>query len=296
MINQQEENTFKAIIGKLANDIEEMKGKVEGIISNQQKINTSLQEMTTAKKTGTPVNYMSADVAKKAINDNLNSRPNPVASIDEKSKEKINGLISASESLVESNEKIKPRKPLLKITIQEGKKAMWFGIILAGVFLIGFIITLVWAKNKVNSIYDQDYYWANRAYHAALLSDEEHPGENYHEVMLHFTNEPEKSKRVVDALEKHAQNYQEKKQYLLSFIGKKDSRDIRVLAWEMNNDEGWLLYRFYDEETERSIHVWPDKKVEETTDKIVTDLASAQKYSKRKIWTVIREATEAPTE
>ena len=172
---------------------------------------------------------------------------------------------------------------------------MWFGVGLAGLFLIGLIVAIVWANKKENSIQEKDFYWANRAYQAALLNDEERPGEAYHVIMSHFTEEPEKSKRVVDALEKDAQHYQEIKHYLLSFIRNKDPRDIRVLAWEINKGEGWFRYRFYDEETERSIHVWPDKKVEETTDKIVCDLASAQKYSKRKIWTTIKDA-EAPHE
>jgi len=311
MINQQEENTLKAVVGKLAKQVEEMNEKVDGIVTAQGKVDASLQEFKEAKNNSTPVQFMRAETVEKTIEDKLNSQlvESKVsvdvrnATIGKESKEKIDrligttgSLIKAAETLVESNKTIKPRKPLLSLTIHDGKKAMWFGVVLAGLFLIGLIVAIVWADKKVSAIQQQDFYWANRAYQAALLADEEHPGKTYHKVMSHFTDEPEKSKRFVDVLEKDAQDYQKIKQYLLSLIGKKDSRDIRVLTWEIDKGEYWILYRFYDEETERSVHRWLDGKVEETTDKIVTDLASAQKYSKRKIWTVIREAPVTTTE
>lgn len=311
MINQQEENTLKAVVGKLAKQVEEMNEKVDGIVTAQGKVDASLQEFKEAKNNSTPVQFMRAETVEKTIEDKLNSQlvESKVsvdvrnATIGNESKEKIDrligttgSLIKAAETLVESNKTIKPRKPLLSLTIHDGKKAMWFGVVLAGLFLIGLIVAIVWADKKVGAIQQQDFYWANRAYQAALLADEEHPGETYHEIMSHFTDEPEKSKRFVGVIEKDAQDYQKIKQYLLSLIREKDSRDIRVLAWKIDKGEYWILYRFYDEETERSVHRWLDGKVEETTDKIVTDLASAQKYSKRKIWTVIREAPVTTTE
>lgn len=311
IINPKEAETLRTVVGRVAKDMEDLTDKVGEVVSSQTKVESTLQDLATAKKTGAPVQYMEAAVVEKTIENKLNSQlvgsrvsvDVRNATIGKESKEKIDGLIDSTgdlikeaKNLVKSNKAIKPKKPLMNITIKDGKKAMWFGVGLAGLFLVGMIVSIVWANNKVNSIQEKDFYWANRAYQAALLGDEDHPGETYHVVMSHFTDEPEKSKRVVDALEKDAQRYQEIKQYLLSFIRKKDTRDIRVLAWEIDKGEGWFLYRFYDEETERSVHVWPDKKVEETTDKIVTDLASAQKYSKRKIWTEIQEAPVTTTE
>lgn len=306
MIGQQEEATLKGAVLKLTKDVEELKEKVDGIVTAQGKVDSSLQEFAEARRTGTPVQYMKAETVEKTIKDNLNSGlvnstvkvdvKDPVATIGKQSKEKIDSLISAAGKLVESNKTIKPRKPLLNLTIHDGKKFLWYGLAVAGVCLIAGIWTIVWANKKVNSIKEQPFYWGDRAYQAAVLGDEEDPGESYHVIMSHFTEDSEKSKEIVEALEIRAKRYQEIKQYLLSFIGNKSSRDIRVLGWEIEKDEGWFLYRFFDEETERSVHVWPDKKVEETTDKIVTDLATAQKYSKRKIWTVIQEAPATKTE
>lgn len=300
IINPREAETLRTVVSSLARKVDELTGKVDEVVTAQGKVDTTLQEMATAKRTGTPVQFMKAETVEKAIEDKLKSQlvnstitvkvNDPVASIGKQSKEKISGLIAATKELVESNKAIKPRKPLINITIFDGRKAMWIGIVVAGLFLIGMIWTIIWAKKEVNSIQDQAFYWADRAYQSALLRDDEHPGENYHLVMSHFKEEPEKAKRVVAAWEIEAERYQEVKHYLLSIIKDKDPRDIRVLAWEVNHGEGWFRYRFYDEETERSIHVWPDEKVEETTDKIVSDLASAQKYSKRKIWTTIKDA------
>lgn len=102
---------------------------------------------------------------------------------------------------------------------------------------------------------------------------------------------PDNAKEYVEMLEMEANRYQEMKQYLLSIIKERDSRDIRVLEGDRRYGEGWYRYRFFDEEIWRFVHIWPNGKAEETTDKIVTDLASAQKYSKRNIWITLREAT-----
>ena len=309
MIGQQEEATLKGAVLKLTKEVGELKEKVDNVVTAQGKVDSSLQDMATARRTGNPVQYMKAETVEKTIKDNLNSQlvGSKVsvdvrnATIGKESKEKIDGLlkstgslITAAENLVESNKAIKPRKPLLNITIHDGKKAMWFGVGIAGLFLIGMIWAIVWANKKVNSNQEQAFYWGDRAYQAALLHDEERPGDAYHVALSHFTDEPDKVKKYVDMLEKEASRYQEIKTYLLSLLREIDTRDIRVISWELDHGEYWILYRFFDEETERSVHRWPDGKVEETTDKIVTDLASAQKYSKRKIWTVIQEAP-APT-
>ena len=317
MIGQQEEATLKGVVSKLAKDIEQynerlkaLEDKVDGVVAGQGDVNSSLQDLANARRTGTPVQVMKADAVDKSIKDNLTSQliatsinvnvNDPVASIDNSSKAMINGLIKTANNMMEDIRSIKPRKPLLNLTVNGDKKLLWIAFGLVTVFTMLAIGVIIWANNKVASMQDdlqnQPSYWGDRAYQAMLQSDDTNPGEAYHIAFSHFDEQPEKVKKYVEKLELAAEQYQEWKQYLLSFIGKKDSRDIRVLAWEIDHGEGWFLYRFYDEETERSVHVWPDKKVEETTDKNVTDLASAQKYSKRKIWTVIREAPSTTTE
>ena len=311
MIGQQEEATLKGAVLKLVKEHEELKKKIEDVVTAQGKVDSSLQDMATARRTGTPVQYMKAETVEQAIKDNLNSGlVNSTvnvnvnnATIGKESKEKIGGLItsansliSASEKLVESNKAIKPRKPLLNLTINDGKKFLWLGLGIAGVCLIATIWAIAWANKKVNSIQEQAFYWGDRAYQAVLLQDEERPGDAYHMALSHFTDQPDKVKEYVDMLEKEASRYQEIKTYLLSLLRGKDPRDIRVIDWELDKGDYWIKYRFFDEETERSVHRWPDGKVEETTDKIVTDLATAQRYSKRKIWTVIQEAPEVTTD
>ena len=304
MVSNVDEATLKSKVCELSDNVKVLTEKVNEVVTAQGKVDTSLKEMAAARRTAPIVSLMKPDIVEQTIKDNLNTQlvsstvkvqvDTQPATIDLISRKKIESLVNATENLVESNKAIRPKKPLF--TIYDGKKAIRIGVIIAVASIIGLGCTIHWANKKVSSVQKQGFYWANRAYQAALLRDIEHPGDTYHDIMSHFTDDPEKSKRIVGAMETNAQRYQGIKQYLISFIEKNDPRDIRVLAWEINNGEGWFLYRFYDEETKRSIHVWPDKKVEETTDKIVTDLKSAQKYSKRKIWTVIWEAPEAKTE
>ena len=306
MIGAQEEATLKGAVLKLTKEVGELKEKVDGVVTAQGKVDTSLQEFATAKRTGTPVQFMKAEAVEKTIKDNLNSQlvnstvtvnvNDPVATIGKQSKDKIDKLIFAAGDLVESNKSIKPRRPLMNFKIYDGKKFLGIGLVVAGVCLIAVLWAVIWANKKVNSIQEQAFYWGDRAYQAALLNDDEKPGDAYHKAVSHFSETPEKVKEYVDILEKNSSRYQEIKTYLLSLLRKKDTRDIRVIDWELDHGECWLLYRFFDEETERSIHRWSDGKVEETTDKIVTDLASAQKYSKRNIWTTIQEAPAPTTE
>jgi len=306
MIGQQEEATLKGAVLKLAKELEELKEKVNNVVSAQEKVDSSLQEYAIAKRTGVPVQVMKAETVEMTIKDNLNSQlvsstvnvnvKDPVATIGRQSKEKIDRLISAAEDLVESNKSIKPCRPLMNFNIYDGKKFLWYGLAVAGVCLIATIWVVIWAGKKVNSIQEQAFYWGDRAYQAALLLDKERPGDAYHVALSHFTDEPDKVKEYVDMLEREASRYQKIKTYLLSLLREKDSRDIRVIAWELNKGDYWIQYRFFDEETERSVHRWPDGKVEETTDKIVTDLATAQKYSRRNIWTVIQKAPTTTTD
>lgn len=296
MVNNQDETTLKSAVYNLCKTCEELTAKMDNVVTAQEKVNGSLREYAEAKRTGTPVQYMEEEQVEKIIERKLRSGlaasaikvdvKDPVASIDARSSAKIESLICTTTLLLERVQNILPKRPLMNFTIQDGKKHFKAGVVIAGLFLLGMIWAYFWAAIKVNSFKNQDFFWAYRAYQA-ILSDDDQPGNVYHSVMLDFKDEPEKAKASVELLENKAADYQKWKQYLLSFIG---GKDIRVIKWETDYDEGWLLYRFYDEETERSVHVWPDGKIEETTNKIVTDLASAQKYSKRKIWTVIREA------
>lgn len=300
MINNQEETTLKGVIVKLAREIKELKEKIEGIHASQEKIDASMHDVTAVNNNGTAVQYMEADVVEKTIKDNLNSqlvgsKVKVEASIENKSQALITALIKCGKDLVFSAckmmagiEAVKPRKPLLKLDIHGDKKHFWAGVCFIALSIVVIVGVLIWAQLYKKSIEAQDYFWAHRAYQSALIMEEEEPGKAYHESMSNFGIDPEVEKSRIIALEKRSNSYHDCKRYILSQIGQ--MRDIRVLDWEIKGGEGWFLYRYYDEETERSIHVWPDRRVEETTDRIVTSLATAQKYSKRKIWTVIREA------
>lgn len=285
MINNKEEETFKSVLGKLVDDIEELSSKVDGIEKAQTEVDKSLKDYAEAKRTGTPVNFM----RKETVEQTIKNIKLPAASIERETKFKIDNLVEVANDLCDKVTAIKPRRPLINITIASGKRYLWMGVGVAIISIIVMVMSRAHYDNLIREFQDQACYWGDRAYQAALLNDKEQPGEAYHMIMLHFTDEPEKSKKVVDILEKEAERYQEWKQYIFSFIGQKDSRDIRLLAWEVRHGEGWFLYRFYDEETERSIHIWADGRAEETTDKIVTDLASAQKYSHRNIWETVKE-------
>ena len=315
IINAKEAATLRTVVGSLAKKVDALSEKIDGVVTAQGKVDTSLQEMATARKTGTPVQYMKADVVQQTIEDKLNSQlvESKVtvdvknATIGKESKEKIDGLmkstgslITAAENLVESNKAIKPRKPILNLTVEGNKKLFWIALGLSSFYALLALLVIILTNNKVATMQEDlqnlPSYWADRAYQAAVLRDFRNPGLEYQDTYTLFTDEPEKAKEHVEGLELNAKGYQEWKRYILSLIQEKDSRDIRVIDTEKKNGEVWCLYRFYDEETERSIHVWPNKKVEETTDKNVTDLASAQRYSKRNIWTVIREAPETIAE
>lgn len=302
MVGNKEEASLKVVVSMLSDNVEKLNEKVDCVVTAQEKVDSSLQEFAMARRTGVPVQVMKAEIVEKTIKDNLNtglvnstvkvSVNDPVASIDNESKNRITKLISASEDLVKT---IKPRRPLMNFKIYDGKKFLWFGLAIAGVCLIATIWAICWAYKKVNSIQEQAFYWGDRAYQAALLNDDEKPGDAYHEAVSHFSETPNKVKEYVDILEKESSRYQEIKTYLLSLLREKDTRDIRIIAWELDHGEYWILYRFFDEETERSIHKWPDGKVEETADRIVKDLVTAQKYAKRKIWTLIREPSATGT-
>ena len=248
------------------------------------------------------MNVMDAGTVEKTIKDNLNSGlvnstvnvKNPVATIGRQSQERIDGLITAAENLVGS---VKPRRPLLNLTINEGKTIFWFGIGLSTFYMLLTVVTIILANKTVKAMQEDlqnlPSYWADRAYQAAALRDYRNPGIEYQRIYSLFMEDPENAKEEVESLESGSKRYQQCKNYIISLIQEKDPRDILVLDWGKNNGEKWCIYRFFDEETDRFLHVWPDGKVEETTDNAVTDLYSAHRYSKRKIWTVIREA---PTE
>ncbi len=275
-------------ISGLKEENEARDSKIDTIAEGQFKVESALKEYTSAKRTGAPVQFMNKETVREAIHGFMGGLPVPCAKLEESSKKAINSLVASNQSLVESNMTIRPRKPLITIPIYEGNKFVW----LALTCLVALVGTIIWATCKVNAIKNKAFYWADRAYQAAVIIDKDHPGLEYEETYNLFTEDAETAKKDVESFENEARRYQNWKQYLLSVIGEKDSRDIRILDWESINGEAWILYRFFDEDVERSVHVWPDGKAEETTDRIVKDLASARTYSKRKIWTVLRDARE----
>lgn len=298
MIGQQEEATLKGAVLNLAKGVAELKEMVNSIANAQEEVDSSLQELARAKKTEIPIQVMDLETVEETVEETVRNTLKFVldkltfsVSLNDKNIARINNFLTAAEDLVESNKSIRPRRSLMNINIRDGKFFFWIGLAVAGVGLS--VATLVFLKCSmiVESIKDQPIYWGDRAYQAARLLDEGRPGDTYHMVVSNLSNEPDKMKEYVNALETESVIYQEIKTALRSLLGKKDKRDIRIINWEVDKGEYWILYRFFDEEIERSVHCWPDGKVEETTDTIVKDLATAQKYSTRKIWTVIQEAS-----
>ena len=67
MIGQQEEAMLKSVVSKLAKDIEQnnerlkaLEEKVDGVIAGQGNVNSSLQDLANARRTGTPIQVMRA--------------------------------------------------------------------------------------------------------------------------------------------------------------------------------------------------------------------------------------------
>ena len=150
IINPKDAEALKIVVGSLVKKVDELARKVDEVVTAQGKVDTSLQEFKEAKKSGAPVQFMKAETVEKAIEDKLNSKlvVSKVsvdvrnATIGKESKEKIDGLmkstgslITAANKLVESNKAIKPRRPLLGLTIYDGEKTFWLGVGLAALFL-----------------------------------------------------------------------------------------------------------------------------------------------------------------
>ena len=284
MINNKEEETFKSVLNKLANDIEGLSAKVERVEKAQTEVDKSLQDFKEAKSKKTPIKLMQ----KETVEQTLKSITLPKASIGSDAKAKIDSLIYEVHDLCRNLATIKTRRPFIKITIYNGKRYLWIGAVMALISIFAMALTRTRYDNQIEAFQQQACFLGDRAYQAAILLDEDNPGIAYHEAISLFNEEPDKVSDYVFSKEKSADQYQKWKRFLLTVLCEKDSRDIRLIRWERNGDEWWIRYRFYDEETERSIRIWADGRAEETTDKIVTDLASAQKYSKRNIWETVR--------
>lgn len=298
MITQKEEETLKGAVGLLINKVDEMGERMENIVNAQEKVDKSLQEFRDAKRQGHPITLMKEEDAKKSIKDNLNTQlitqtvkfDVPVATIGMQSKEAISGLIKATSELVESNKTIKPRKPLLKLRVEGSKRLFKASIIMLVIALLVMEFAVLWADHRIEKMKNQPPFWGDRAYQAALILNKDKPGEYYHRAIALYSMDQTQGKEYVIDLETEADDYKKVRKYVQDLMRERDSRDFRVINWQVRDGEAWIQYRFYDEETVRSIHVWGDKKAEETTSILVTDLESAQKYSKRKIWTVLLEA------
>ena len=296
MINNQEEATLKGVVGKLAREVENLIGKLDGVVTAQEKVDSSLKDIAQARRTGTPVQYMRAEVVEKTITEKLNTQlvastvkvevNDPVASIDKKTKDKISNLISATERLVESNKTIKTRRPLFNNTEGVSKYVLIVGVLMIVTSFITSFEVITWTNKKMLSFRDQAFFWGNRAYEAAVTLDEEDPGYTYHLVMSYFQDDEEKVKKYVEGLEARADIYRQIKAFLKQHV---NTVDVRVLKWEKDGAEWWILYRHYDDQVERSVHIWPSGEAEETTEKAVRSLEAARMYSKRRIWTPITE-------
>ena len=312
MISNQEEATFKGIIGMLAKkveeqtkEIEELKGKLDGVVTAQVNVDNSLKDFASARRTGSPVQVMRADAVDKSIKDNLTSQlvassinvnvNNPVASIDNYSKVMIDGLINTANNMMDEIRSIKPRRPFLNLTFNGDKKLLWTALGLVTVFTLIAIGVIIWANNIVASMQDdlqnQPSYWGDRAYQASVILGQEDPAKTYEYVMSHYHEDPARIQKTVEKMEADVKADRLIKRYILQYV---DAEDIRVLDWEKDGDEIWVLYRVFDEETERSLHIWPSGKAEQTQDKIVRSLEAARKYSKRKIWTELSRKREEP--
>lgn len=297
-MNTREEEIIKSILTKfadesekLANEVQKLADEVHAIHAGQQKNEETIHELTAAKQSGSPIVVMKAMDVDNTIKKYLSQlfATNVHAEIGKDSAIRIQALTRACEQYIESNKRLKPRKPLLKVVIENGK-----GFVYSTVIAIFVAIVAIGIANKtVSDARDAKSSWGARAYHAALLTDNDKPGDVYDAVMAKFDEKPTDMKKLVEGMEVNAHNYQEIKKHIVYLLNEEKTTDIRVIDWENRNGEWWFLYRYLNEETERSIYKRRDGEVVETTDRIVNNLASAQKYYTRGIWKVIREAPAA---
>ena len=295
MKHQEEEENIKSVLVKLADDIKNLINEVKNVAIAQEKTEKAIRNFVEAKKSGPPVVYMSAEEAEKAIKKNLSQQlvdTKVHAEIGKDSAIMIQGLTHACAKYIASNVKLKPRKPLLKVVINNGKPFVYVALI--SVFIALFSIVI--ANKKVSDAQDAKSSWGARAYQAALLYDEDKPGDAYDHFMRAYDANPKEMRQLVEGMEINADKYQKIKKHLLYLLNADEATDIRVIKWEYRNEEWWFLYRYLNEETERSVYERQDGEVIETTDRIIDGLASAQKYYTRGFWSVIREAPAAKIE
>lgn len=132
IIPAKEAETLKTVVGILSKKVDNLTVVVNDVATAQKKLETSLQELITARRTGPSIQLMKADAVQQAIRDNT-----PVASIGKQSKEKIDALILATEDLVKSNK-------AANLAIHTIKKVTW---VVTGVLcLLGMIAAVIGLK------------------------------------------------------------------------------------------------------------------------------------------------------
>ena len=303
MINNVEEETIKTILSELCVSTGNLTEKLEALATAMDEVKGQLRDL---KKTDTheiPVSVMKADDVAKAVKNNLTSSlvnstlrvdSNVKASLDSYTVSRINAVIQSADRVSSEMEGLKPRRPLVGVNLA-GKPFWW---VCLSCLLVGMSVaigTVIWACNTVASLEEaqkeQPSYWAERAYRGLVTLSRGDPARAYDYVMSHYHEDPMMIQKDVEKIEADVEAQLRIKRLVLEYA---DAEDVRILDWESDNGEWWILYRYYDEEKERSMHIWPSGLVEETFDKIVRNLEAARKYSKRRIWTELSRKQVEP--
>lgn len=301
MINNIEEATFKTILSELLVSMNMLEEKVEQLAAGQETVTTALRELKEAKQQRIPVSVMKTEDVVRTVKTNLDSglvnskvrvESHATASIDQYTMSRINSVVRSADRLASEVERIQPKKPLMSVNLA-GKPFWW---VCLSCLLVGISVAIgavIWANDTVASIEktlkEQPSYWAERAYRALVTLGRGDPAGVYDYVMSHYPEDPMMIQKDVQKIEADAESLLRVKRLVLEYA---DAGDVRILNWESDNGEWWILYRYYNEEKERSMHIWPSGQVEETYDKVVSDLETARKYSKRKIWTLLAPKPE----
>lgn len=303
MINNLEEETFKTVLSELCVSTANLSEKMEALAADMDDVKGQLKDLKRADTHEIPVSVMKADDVAKAVKNNLTSslvnstlkvESNVKASLDPHTVSRINAIIQSADRQSSELEGFKPRRPLVRVNI--AGKPFWLASL--SVLVIGIFValgSLIWANNEVASLEEtlkeQPSYWAERAYRGLVTLGRGNPARAYDYVMSHYHEDPMMIQKDVEKIEADVEAHLRVKRLVLEYA---DAEDVRILDWESDNGEWWILYRYYDEEKERSMHIWPSGLVEETVDKIVRSLEAARKYSKRRIWTELSRKQVEP--
>lgn len=299
MINSKDEEVIKTVVLKINKAVEFIKDNMPAanleeyiateLTSFQETVTAALRTLEKTKSSETPLQVMKAEDVQQSVEEVLNSKINippkkdvNVTTLDSYSVQMLKGLKSSMSDLKLEIQNLKSLRP--------SKFLKFFSVLC----FVAAIVSITWANRKVNTYQNQAMFWGNRAFNAAVLSDHDEPTRMYYIAAANYAEEPERVKQFVEMIEKDATEVQKIKKYLLSFMAEKHPWDISINRWECEGREYIIFYRLCDdvEAKLRAIHICPDGKVEETTDERVTDLKSARKYSKMKIWKTIHNPTE----